>query len=265
MSLRNTCTAVADRQRCCGWGIPQIGKAVAEFREGCCGFCRGGCTFGNVADGLKESATTKSVRPIENHACSWGTCYHVLRYAAQRRTLNPPVALPVNVRSAAGRRTLRQSPFRRENRFKSLPGNAPRPIILRSAAGRRTLNPPVALPVNVRSAAGWRTLRQRPFRRENRFKSLPGNAPKPIILRSASGRRTLNPPVALPGDVRSAAGRRILKQNNAVLRVWSFYLGQGFRSAGPHLKIMKQKMMTCSMKLFCMGQRNAPSPHHPMG
>ena len=190
-----------------------IGKAVADVQEGRCGFCRGGSTFGNVADGLKESATTKSVRPIENHACSGGTCYHVLRYAAQRRTLNPPVALPVN----------------------------------------------------VRSAAGWRTLRQRPFRRENRFKSLPGNAPKPIILRSASGRRTLNPPVALPGDVTSAAGRRILKQNHAVLRVWSFYLGQGFRSAGPHLKIMKQKMMTCSMKLFCMGQRNAPSPHHPMG
>ena len=53
--------------------LQEIGKAVADFQEGRCGFCRGGCTFGNVADGLKESATTKSVRPIENHACSRGT------------------------------------------------------------------------------------------------------------------------------------------------------------------------------------------------
>ena len=106
MSLRTTCTTVADRQRCCGWEIPQIGKAVAEFREGRCGFCRGGCTFGNVADGLKESATTTPVRPIEKHACSGGTCYHVLRYAAQRRTLNPPATLPEDLWSAAGRRTL---------------------------------------------------------------------------------------------------------------------------------------------------------------
>ena len=196
----------------CGFCLKLV-RPLRNFRKGVAGFAGGGCTFGNVADGLKESATTKSVRPIENHACSGGTCYHVLRYAAQRRTLNPSGTLPMDLRSAAGRRILKQ----------------------------------------------------RPFRRENRFKSLPGNAPKPIILRSAAGRRTLNPPGTLPMDLRSAAGRRILKQNNAVLRVWSFYLGQGFRSAGPHLKIMKQKMMTCSMKLFCMGQRNAPSPHHPMG
>ena len=43
------------------------------FRKGVAGFAGGGSTFGNVADGLKESATTKSVRPIENHACSGGT------------------------------------------------------------------------------------------------------------------------------------------------------------------------------------------------
>ena len=45
--------------------LRNFGKGVADFAGE-----RG--TFGNVADGLKESATTKSVRPIEKHAISWG-------------------------------------------------------------------------------------------------------------------------------------------------------------------------------------------------
>ena len=55
----------------------RIGNAVADgkfrksvrplrnFGKGVACFAGGGCTFGNVADGLKESATTKSVRSIE--------------------------------------------------------------------------------------------------------------------------------------------------------------------------------------------------------
>lgn len=160
MSLRTTCPAVADRQQRCRWGFSIFGKAVADFRQGRCGFCRGGAALlaalPMCVRNLCVKGTCYFVNPIEKHACSTGTCYFVLRSAAQRRTLNTSAALPMVLSLPLGGCSYGNVHF--EEKIASWQG--PQAHFPKSAAGRLYLRASAALPMVVRSAAGRRTLTQ---------------------------------------------------------------------------------------------------------